>query len=109
MSKKNTVNKAQSTKNKTSRPRGYPASFREDAVKLAKAKGASVKDVAQRLGISDKSLYTWMRHADETGDKTGSAHEIRDENAKLKSENKRLKMERDILKKSLGLFAREPS
>jgi len=100
MSKKAAV-KNKTTKTRKSAPRRYPAQFREDAVRLAHAKGASVKDVADRLGISDKSLYTWMNHADEACDKVGGAHEIRDENAKLKTENRRLRMERDILKKSL--------
>lgn len=85
--------------------RQYPAQFKADAVKLAQAAGASVPDVAARLGISDKTLYAWVRN----GGGHGSAHEIHDENVKLRAENKRLRTERDILKKSLGLFAREPS
>ncbi|MBL4683239.1 MAG: transposase [Nannocystaceae bacterium] len=79
-------------KTPTRRGKGDPAQFREDAVKLALAPGASVADVADRLGISDKSLYGWIRIAS-TGRGAG-AYAIQEENAALKAEVKRLRQER---------------
>ncbi len=92
---------------KTKKQRGYPAQFKADAVKLAQAGEASVPEIARRLGVSDKSLYDWIR-ASSTGP-GGGAHAIHERNQVLETENRRLRQERDILKKSLGLFAKDVS
>ncbi|GLQ35135.1 hypothetical protein GCM10007939_14180 [Amylibacter marinus] len=38
---------------------GYTEEFKRDAVAQVKDRGYSVQDVANRLGISTKSLYDW--------------------------------------------------
>ena len=38
----------------------YSKAFKIDAVAQVTERGYSVKDMAERLGISTKSLYTWM-------------------------------------------------
>ena len=38
----------------------YSDEFKIDAVAQVTERGYSVKEVAERLGISTKSLYTWM-------------------------------------------------
>lgn len=43
-------------------PRGYPAEFRQRVVDLVEA-GRPVAQVAEELGISDQSIYTWRRQA----------------------------------------------
>jgi transposase len=40
--------------------RGYPPEFRRKVLDLVAA-GRSVAEVAQALGISDQSIYTWRR------------------------------------------------
>ena len=43
----------------------YPAEFKVEAVKQVTERGHWVVDVAKRLGMSDKSLYLWLRLAQE--------------------------------------------
>lgn len=43
----------------------YPAEFKAEAVKQVTERGHGVVDVAKRLGMSDKSLYLWVRLAKE--------------------------------------------
>jgi len=38
----------------------YPAEFKAEAVKQVTERGHGVVDVANRLGMSDKSLYLWQ-------------------------------------------------
>ena len=38
----------------------YSDEFKIDAVAQVTERGYSVKEVAERLGVSTKSLYTWM-------------------------------------------------
>jgi transposase-like protein len=40
--------------------RGYPPEFRRKALDLAEA-GRPTAEIAQALGISDQSIYTWRR------------------------------------------------
>jgi transposase-like protein len=40
--------------------RGYPPEFRRKVLDLVKA-GRPIAEVAQALGISDQSIYTWRR------------------------------------------------
>lgn len=76
----------------------YTDEFKIEAVKQVTERGHSVADVAQRLGITTHSLYTWKL-------KFGRPDVVRqaelDQNAevrRLKSELKRVTEERDILK-----------
>lgn len=81
----------------------YTDEFRAEAVRQVTERGYSVGDVADRLGISTKSLYSWIR-ADKTPKKEkDAATEI----ARLKRELKRVEEERDILKKAAVYFAKE--
>ena len=82
----------------------FSAEFRAEAIKQVTERGYSVADVSQRLGVSTKSLYLWLRKAKGLNkQKDGSQAEI----ARLKSELKRVEEERDILKKAASYFARE--
>jgi len=81
--------------------------FKREAVAQVKERGYSVKDVSDRLGVSTKSLYTWIdqffkppRDIKETAEQSA---EIR----RLKKELLRVTEERDILKKATAYFARD--
>jgi transposase len=66
-----------------------------------------VVDVAKRLGVSDKSLYLWVRLAKERqGLGSGETATLRSEVSRLKAELKRTSEERDILKKAATYFAK---
>lgn len=93
--------------------RVYTAEFKREALRLCEQPGASVERIAQELGVSGHSLYKWRRHAQERGElafpgngKIALTAE-QQENVRLKKELERVKQERDILKKAIGLFARE--
>jgi len=77
----------------------YPAEFKAEAVKQVTERGHGVVDVAKRLGMSDKSLYLWVRLAKEQpGVGSGENASLKAEVTCLKAELKRANEERDILK-----------
>jgi len=85
----------------------YRDDFKRDAVSQVVERGYSVREVAERLGISTKSLYTWKAQFLKPGkvgdDEAGLASELR----RMKKELARVTEERDILKKATAYFARE--
>lgn len=73
----------------------YSDEFKIDAVSQVTERGYSVKEVAERLGISTKSLYTWMAKFSKPQRVTDQEAEVR----RLKKGLARVTEERDILKK----------
>jgi len=43
--------------------RKYTEEFRAEAIKQVTERGYKVREVSERLGISSKSLYVWLRSA----------------------------------------------
>jgi transposase len=83
----------------------YVEEFKVEAVKQVSERGYAVKEVSERLGISQKSLYKWLR--DKRGDKGSmKLNESQQEIARLKAELRRVQEERDILKKAAAYFAK---
>ena len=81
----------------------YSKEFKAEAVSQVIDRGYTVVEVAQRIGVSEHSLYRWIRLAREQADGTipaGSPNELTAEVARLKSELKRTQEERDILRKA---------
>jgi transposase len=95
------------------RRRKHSPEFKREAVRLAKRSGASQAQVAQELGIHVSLLRKWTEqfeagHWDSAGGgalKSGPTQELE----KLRRELNRVKTERDILKKALAYFAKEPT
>ncbi|AGI71517.1 putative IS3 family transposase [Octadecabacter arcticus 238] len=81
--------------------------FKRDAVAQVVERGYAVSEVAERLGISTKSLYTWKaqfaKSPHERAEVLDQAAEIR----RLKRELARVTEERTILKKATTYFVRE--
>jgi transposase len=88
--------------------RRYTAEFKAEAVKQVTERGYSVREVSERLGVSVKSLYLWIRAARGDNHTRASAEvdEMRRENTRLKAELRRVEEERDILKKAAAYFAK---
>ena len=83
----------------------YPAEFKAEAAKQVTERGHGVVDVAKRLGMSDKSLYLWVRLAQQQqGVGNGENASLKAEVSRLKVELKRANGERDILKKGRYLL-----
>jgi len=76
----------------------YSDEFKIDAVAQVTERGYSVKEVAERLGVSTKSLYTWMAQFTKPQRQTDQEAEVR----RLKKELARVTEERDILKNCSG-------
>jgi len=85
----------------------YPAEFKAEAVRQVTERGHGVVDVAKRLGMSDKSLYLWVRLAkDRVSPGSGETAQLKAEVSRLKADLKRANEERDILKKAATYFAK---
>lgn len=85
----------------------YNDEFKQEAVNQVIVHGYSVADVAQRLGVSTKSLYDWIKRFSKPKKRRDDEADLRAENARLKRELKRAQEERDILKGAAVFFAGE--
>ena len=85
----------------------YPEEFKIEAVKQVVERNYKINDVANRLGVTTKSMHSWI---DKYG-KPSSQHETIDtqqaEMRKLRAELRRVTEERDILKEAAVYFAGE--
>jgi transposase len=87
----------------------YSREFKLEALRQTDL-GKNVAEVARQLEIPVHQLYKWRSELDRKQSEAfpGTGHETPNgELESLRKENKRLRMERDILKKSLGFFARD--
>ena len=79
----------------------YEKEFKEEAIRLCKAKDPNKAEVARKLGVEYKTLCNWF-YALENDLPAEEKAEIK----KLKKENSRLKVENQILKKASQYFAK---
>jgi transposase len=87
----------------------YSDEFKDEAVKQVLEEGYPVQEVAKRLGVSSKSIYTWLRERAGRTRAVKNAETVdslKGQLAKLKAELKRTQEERDILKKAAAYFAK---
>ena len=85
----------------------YPEEFKTEAVKQITERGHKVADVSARLGMSQHSLYQWIKaYGGPVDDRQAHASQA-DELRRLKAELKRVTEERDILKKAAAYFAKQ--
>ena len=91
--------------------RKYGRDFILEAIKMAQDTG-NVAEVSRNLGIHDNLLYTWKRkhEADPENAFPGKGHmkPLEEENRRLRRELERAQRERDILKKAVGIFSKDP-
>ena len=85
----------------------YSDEFKQEAVNQVVVHGYSVAEVAERLGISTKSLYDWMKVFSKPKKEREEEKDLKSEIARLKRELKRAEQERDILKEAAVFFAGE--
>jgi transposase len=76
----------------------YTEEFKIEAVRQVTERNYPVAEVAERLGVSGHSLYSWIkRYANPTPELAQTNHQ-QDEIRQLKAELRRVTEERDILK-----------
>lgn len=85
----------------------YPQEFRDDVVKVARLHQVPMTQIARDFGISDATLYEWLKKADvEDGNRPGvtssQAEEVRD----LRRRNRVLEQEVEILRRATAYFAK---
>ena len=92
--------------------RVFAREFKVEAVKLVSERGMTVAQASKDLGIGANVVGRWVREA--KADKThafpgrGQMKPDDAEVARLRKELARTKAERDILKKAIAFFAKEP-
>jgi len=90
----------------------FSKEFKIEAVRLMKAGGKPVSQLALELGVRRNQLYKWedqlCRNGEAAFGKPGPKPKAdEDEVVRLRRELARVKEERDILKKAAAYFARE--
>ncbi len=92
--------------------RKYDREFKLEAVRLVTEGGRSVPEVARDLGIHENVLYNWRKKYLEDTDHAfpGKGHlkPAEEELRQVKKELADIKEERDILKKALAIFSKQP-
>ena len=94
--------------------RKYTAEFKKDAVRMILIEGRKASEVSAQLGINTNQLYRWKREHLESLEATsspvqGSPAEMADENQRLRKELAHSVQINEILKKTVGYFAKDES
>ena len=88
--------------------RSFTDEFKRDAVAMVLDDGNKIVDVAQRLGVGEGTLGSWVRQARiDRGERAGITTSERGELADLRRENARLRMEGDLLKRATAFWVKE--
>jgi transposase-like protein len=87
----------------------YSKDFKLQAARLVTEQGYSLKDAAQKLGVSAWSIRYWINKFQQSAElpAQNQTQSAADEIKQLRKENVRLRMENDILKKAAAYFAKE--
>lgn len=85
----------------------FPEEFKIEAAKQVTERGHRVAEVAARLGVSQHSLYVWIKRYRQPPQARAAQDSQSDELRRLKAELKRVTEERDILKKAAAYFAKQ--
>jgi transposase len=96
--------------------RSFTEDYKRHAVELVASSRRSVGSVAKELGLRDSVLRRWVEKLGTGQEPTAAPRrpttqaalpsaDQAAEIARLQRENERLRMERDILKKSIAIFA----
>ncbi len=94
--------------------RQYDPEFKHNAVQLSEEPNRTVVSVARRLGIPESLLHKWRKAFKTKGTQAfpGNGKEaLTSEQKRIRELEKHLRdaeMERDILKKALGIFSKQP-
>ena len=85
----------------------YTKEFKAEAVRLSERGEKTIAQVAVDLGIRESQMYLWRREARERGESAfpGNGKARDEELAEWKRRALRAEQERDILKKTVLIFA----
>jgi len=88
----------------------YTQEFNDEAVRQVLERGHPAREVAARLGVSEHSLYRWLRLARPSVEEQQDTDlaEARREIKRLKKDLERTREEREIPKKTAACFIKDP-
>lgn len=91
--------------------RKYDKDFILEAVKMSQERN-NVAETARNLGIHESMLYAWKRKFEDDPENAfpgkGRMKPLEEELRRTKRELERVQRERDILKKAVGIFSKDP-
>ncbi len=85
----------------------YTEEFKVEAVKQVTDRGYKIGEVANRLGVTAKSMHDWIKKYGDTGSQHQTITGQQDELRQLKAQLRRVTEERNILKEAAVYFASE--
>jgi len=92
--------------------RTFNPKFKLEAVKLVRERGIAIRQAAKDLGLHENVLRKWVKDHSEHGEQAfpgrGKQRPDDAEVSRLRRELAKTKAERDILKKAIAFFAKEP-
>lgn|SRR6056297_323424 len=88
--------------------RKYPDEFKRDIVALARKGETPKKQIAADVGISETTLYRWIKRFDvDEGRRAGATSDELAELAQLRRDKRRLEQENEILRRATAYFAKD--
>ena len=93
--------------------KSYDNEFKREAVRLVIEEGRKASEVERNLGITPSLVTRWIREMKEDPEYAfpgkGRLKAPEDEVRSLRRELEQVKQERDILKKAITIFSKEPN
>lgn len=88
----------------------YPKEFRENVVRLARSGDTTFAQLSEDFGISEASIYNWIKQADiDDGVRPGLTEKEAGELREVKRRNRVLEEENLILRRAAAFFAKDIS
>jgi transposase len=88
--------------------RKYDDEFKKEALALVKTSNKSAAEVADDLGINVNNIYYWLKKEGKISNSKAISPDESQEMKRLKRELEDVKLERDILKKAVAIFSKQP-
>jgi transposase-like protein len=88
----------------------YPKEFRDDVVRVARRGDTPYGQLAEDFGVSEASIYNWVKQADmDDGVRPGLTEREAEELRAVKKRNRVLEEENLILRRAAAFFAKDIS
>lgn len=85
----------------------YPKEFRDEVVEIARKRDLSIAQIAKDFGISQQTIYEWIKKADfEDGNRSSVVADVSD--AELRAAKNRirtLEQENEVLRRATAYFS----
>lgn len=89
-------------------PKPYPQEFRDDVVRVARAReaGVTLAQIAKDFGVHEMTLNTWMRQAGSgDGNRPGNSRSDNAELRELRRRNRLLEQKNEVLRRAAAYLS----